>query len=73
MKRKEYIIPFVEFSLIEMDSEVLAGSPNNSGNNALPEDGENPMGTDVNDKVKDPIDPDDQPPVDAKGGFFFWD
>lgn len=73
MKRKDYIKPFVEICLEEMDSQILAGSPNNSGNTALPNDGDNPMGTDVNDKVKDPTDPDSPPPVDAKGGFFIWD
>lgn len=72
MSKKLYIRPFAEFCLQEMDSEMLAGSPNNGADVALPDDGENPMKGDVNDKVKDPTDPDSPPPVDAKkNGIFF--
>lgn len=74
MKRKNYIKPFVEFSLIEVDSEILAGSPTNDGDNVLPGEG-NEMGESggLAPTIKDPTDPDSPPPVDAKGGIFIWD
>lgn len=69
MKRKDYIKPFVEFSLIEVDSDLLAGSPHNSGDNVLPGES-NPMKDDVNGNIKD------QPeviPEPAAKGTSFWD
>lgn len=53
MKRKEYITPFVEFSNIELESDMLAGSPDNTANSILPNDGDEPFKTQVDNKVHD--------------------